>query len=378
LIQRMGRHMPEATFIFQFTGDQGFIVKQRYPSSLTLNEKILNLIFLEHQKEKTEQLIHSEIEGMRIASYSSALYSGWLVCSVLSAEEDFDLIRGKLAGSGRLILALIVLDPDSFSLQEILETGSILKDLSEEQELAEVFLTPSSALLLERMQVEGIEKAAKLSIWLRTQIQNDEVELREAMAPLMDSGIVRVELLGKTSEIVFLVKDVFGYREPPNDAIINTKESIPSIAEKYRTFVSDFFSPAPPNKGYNPTIPVDDPNSPIHEDREKISKLLADRIQYRVMISLREMPLSIEDISQKTSLPESVVKKVLFALEADKVVIRFEEENLWGLLTNPGIEPFLPEYVLPIIERKLSAKEISPEAARRHLELLIQTWGVAK
>ena len=374
----MGRHMPEATFIVQYTEFHGLIVTQRHPTSLTLTEKLLNLIFLEHQKDKKEELVFSEIEGMRIGSYSSALYPGWMVCSVLTADEDFDLIQRDLAGSGRLILALIAIDPEAFSLEEILEKGSILKDLSEEQRLAEVFLTPSSALLLERMQTEGVEKAAKLSIWLRTQVQNDEVDLREAMAPLMDSGLVKVELLGKTSEMVFLVKDVFGYREPPVDSILKIKETIPSIAEKYVEFVTDFFSPAPPNKGYNPTLPVDDINSPILEDREKIARILAERIQYKVLTSLREQPLSIADIALKTLLPDSVVRKVLFALEAEKVAIRFEEDDLWGLLTNPRIEPFLPEYLLPIISKKLSEKEISSDAARRHLELLIQTWGVAK
>ena len=370
--------MPESTFIVQLDDFHGFVVKQRYPSSLTLNEKVLNLIYYEHQKEKKEEINYCEIEDMRIASYRSALYPGWMVCSVLKQDEDFEILRSNLTGSGRLILALITVDQESFSLEEILEKGSVLKDLSEEQNLAEVFITPSSALLLERMQAEGIEKAAKLSIWLRTQVQNDEIDLREAMAPLMNSGIVKVELVGKTSEMVFLVKDIFGYREPPVDSILKTREAIPSIAEKYEEFLAAFFSPPPPNKGYNPTLRVDDPNSPILEDREKISRILAEKLQYRVLISLREQPLTVADISENTALPESVVRKLLFALEADKVVIRFEEEDLWGLLTNPRIESFLPEYVLPILSKKLSEKEISSDAARRHLELLMQTWGEAK
>lgn len=378
LISRMGRHMPKATFLVQLDDFHGFLVKQRHPLTLTLNEKVLNLIFYEQQREKKEELSYSEIEGMKIAAYSSALYPGWMVCSILTDKEDYDLIRADLAGSGRLILALIAIDPESFSLEEILEKGSVLKDLSEEQKLAEVFLTPSSALLLERMQTEGVEKAAKLSIWLRTQVQNDEVDLREAMAPLMESGIVHVELLGKTSEMVFLVKDVFGYREPPVESILKTKETMPSITETYNKFVTEFFSPPPPKKGYNPTIPDNDPNSPILEDREKIAKILAERISYRVLISLRPQPLSIQEISQNTSLPESIIQKVLFALEAEKVAFRFEEADLWGLLTNPRIEPFMPEYVLSIISKKLSEKEISSEAARRHLELLMQTWGEAK
>jgi hypothetical protein len=301
-----------------------------------------------------------------------------MVCSVLKTEEDFDLLHNDLAGSGRLILALIAVDPDSFSLEEIIEKGSTLRDLAEEQKLAEVFLTPSSALLLERMQEEGIEKAAKLSIWLRTQVQNDQVDLREAMAPLMETGAVKVEMLGKTAEMVFLVKDIFGHREAPVNSFMKTKEILPSIATQYQKFLADFFSPPPPNKGYNPTFKVDDPNSPIMEDREKISQILADRIQYMVLSSLREQPLSVEDISQKTSLPEKVVQNILFNLEAAKVVIRFQEENLWALLTNPRMEAFLPEYILPIIAKKLSEKEISPAAAQRHLELLMTTWGEIK
>jgi len=370
--------MPNSTFIVHLDDYQGFVVKHRYPSTLTLNEKVLNLIFYEQQKEKTEELSYAEIEGLRIASYSSENYPGWMACTILDPDEDFDSMRANLEGSGRLILTLISVDEESFSLEEVIQSGSILKDLTEEQKFAEIFLTPSSALLLERMQTEGVEKAAKLSIWLRNQVQNEDVDLREAMAPLMDTGVVKVELLGKASEMVYLIKDIFGYREPPVESIREVREKQLSISSKYAEYLTEFFSPAPPNKGYNPTLPVADPNSPILEDREKISHILTDRLQYMVMASLREQPLSIPDISKKTALPESIVQKVLYSLEAEKVAIRFEEENLWALLTNPKICPFMPEYILPIISKKVSEKEISPDAARRHLELLMLTWGDVK
>jgi hypothetical protein len=370
----MGRAMPEATFIVHLDDFQGFIVKQRYPLSLTLNEKVLNLIFFEQQKEKKETLAFSEIEELRITTYSSPEHPGWMVCSLLGPEEEFESVRQDLAGSGRLILALISEDEESIDLEELVKNRSILKEKTEEQNLANIFLTPSSALLLERMQTEGVEKAAKLSIWLKNQVQ-DEVDLREAMTPLMDSGIVKVELVGKTAETVFLVKDLFGYRAPPVDSIAKVKQSIPSIQEKYIEFVTQFFSPPPPSKGYNPTIPVDDPNSPILEDREKISRLIADSLNYMVLDTLRAEPLTIPDISEKTALPESLVKKVLWSLEAEKVVVRFDEANVWALLTNPRIESFIPEYVLPLIAKKVSEKEITPQVARRHLELLIQNCG---
>ena len=370
----MGLAMPEATFVVHLDDFQGFIVKQRYPESLTLNEKVLNLIFYEQQKEKKENLTLSEIEGLKITIYSSPQYPGWMVCSLLGADEVFEEVRSSLSGSGRLILALMSEDAEAVNLEELVKSGSILKEKTEEQNLASIFLTPSAALLLERMQAEGVEKAAKLSIWLKNQVQ-DEVDLREAMAPLMDFGVVKVELIGKTAETVFLVKDLFSYRAPHIESISKVKQSHPSIEEKYKEFVGQFFSPPPPNKGYNPTIPVDDPNSPILEDREKISRLIADSLNYMVLDTLRAEPLTISDISDKTSLPESIVKKVLWSLESEKVVVSFDEENVWALLTNPRIESFVPEYVLPLIAKKVSEKEITPQVARRHLELLLQNCG---
>jgi hypothetical protein len=366
--------MPEATFVVHLDDFQGFIVKQRYPSTLTLNEKTLNLIFYEQQKEQKEDLSLAEIEGLRIVIFSTPKYPKWMVCSILAADEEIDIVSEGLAGSGRLILALMSEDDESVNLEEIVKAGSVLEGQSEEQKLANIFLTPSSALLLERMQNEGVEKAAKLSIWLKNQVQ-DEVDLREAMAPLMSSGVVKVELVGKTSEMVFLVKDIFGYRAPPIESIQKASQVMPGIAEKYSEYVTAFFSPPPPNKGYNPTLPVSDPNSPILEDREKISRLLAESLNYMVLDALRSEPLSASDISLKTALPESIVKKVLWSLESEKVVLRFEDENVWALLTNPRIESFIPEYVLPVIRKKVSEKEITPEVARRHLELLMQGCG---
>ncbi|MFX1484277.1 MAG: hypothetical protein ACFFCP_13940, partial [Promethearchaeota archaeon] len=361
--------MPEATFVVHLDDYQGFIVKQRYPLTLTLNEKVLNLIFYEQQKEKKETLTFSEIEGLRISIFSTPEYPGWMVCTLLGPEEVFEDLRGDLSGSGRLILALMSEDAEAVNLEELVKSGSVLHEKSEEQRLADVFLTPSSALLLERMQTEGIEKAAKLSIWLKNQVQ-DEVDLREAMAPLMNTGVVKVELIGKTAETVFLVRDIFGYRAPPVESLSKVMESTPEIAEKYKEFVAQFFSPPAPNKGYNPTIPVSDPNSPILEDREKISRLIADSLNYMVLEVLRAGPLSISEISERTSLPESVVMKVLWSLESEKVVVHFEDTGIWALLTNPRIESFVPEYVLPIIAKKVSEKEITPQVARRHLELL--------
>jgi hypothetical protein len=150
---------------------------------------------------------------------------------------------------------------------------------------------------------------------------------------------------------------------------------MPGISERYEEYVATFFSPPPPSKGYNPTLPVDDINSPILEDREKISRIISDSLNYMVLDSLRSEPLTSSEVSLKTALPESIVKKVLWSLESEKVVVHFVEEDIWALLTNPRIESFIPDYVLPMIKKKVSEKEITSQVARRHLELLLKNSG---
>jgi hypothetical protein len=367
--------MPKATFVVQLDDLHGFVVKHRHPTSLTLNERVLNLLFYEQQKSAREEISYAEIEELKFVTYSSPSYPGAMVCYILGPDETLADVKQETAGTGRLILALMKEDPEAVNLPEILKSGKTLTGLTDEQKFAEIFLTPSSALLLERMQAEGVERSAKLSIWLKSQTQSDEIDIKEAMDPLMKSGVVRVELVGKTSETVFLIRDLFGYREPPVDSVAKAIELVPSLATKYRDYVAEFFSPPPPNKGYNPTIPVTDPNSPMVEDRESIARLLSERLYFMILDCLREQPLTAAQISEKTALPESAVMKVLWSLESEKVAVRFEEEDVWALITNPRIKAFMPEYLLPIVSKKVSEKEISPEAARRHLQLLIETWG---
>jgi hypothetical protein len=276
---------------------------------------------------------------------------------------------------GRFILELIGSDPEAIDLERILSKQCSLQPPNEEQRTARIFMTPSSALLLERLQAEGVESTAKLSLWLKNQVQSDDVDIREAIAPLMESGLVVVEIEGKTAETAYLVKDVFGHRAPPVKCFKRAEAVYPTLMDQYREYVSSFFSPEPPARGYNPTIPVDDPNSPLLEDREKISKVLSNSIHYAVLQELREQPLSVTEIADRTSFPEGVVQSTLWTLEENRIVARFEVSGVWGLVTDPLMEIFMPEYVLYIIAQKVEEKKISQGAARRYLQLLIETWS---
>ncbi len=366
--------MPEAIFVVHLDDYQGFVVEKRYPSTLTLNEKTLNLVYFEHEKEKVTNLKFSDIEGMRVVSFAERTHPGWVVCFVLGADEDYEIEGNNMGGMARLILELMSEVPDTVNLREILSNESVLNEPNEEQRQADIFFTPSSALLLEKLEIEGVEIAAKLSVWLQTQLQTDTIELREIVEPLMQSGVVRVEMLSKIGETVFLVKDVFGYRAPPVKSIMRAMEADPEMGGKYKQLVSGFFSPST-GKGYNPTLPVDDPNSPLLEDREKMARLLSKKLHYMVLECLREGPQEIGNISQKTALPLEIVQSILWSFETDRVAAQLHEYGIWVLISDPTIESFMPEFILPVISKKLADKELAPETAKRHLEILIETWG---
>ncbi|MHA1480600.1 MAG: hypothetical protein ACTSQZ_04160 [Candidatus Thorarchaeota archaeon] len=367
--------MLEALFVVQLDDYHGFIVKKRYPSSLSLNEKVLNLVFFAHQQEKKERVQFSEIEGMNIVSYSQSDHPGWIVCYVIESNELDPEEKEFIPGMGRLILELMSENPDEVDIEEILKRKSTLPERNEEQRAASVFLTPSASLILERMQTQGVDSAAKLSIWLKDQIQSDDVNIRDAIKPLIKSGIVKVEMISKTKETVFLLKDIFNYRAPPVLSLQKSEELYPEMMGQYRGYVTTFFSPPPPNKGYNPTIPDDDPNSPLLEDRENIARVIAKSLHYTVLQCVRNHPMSLSEKKKKTALPETITQSSLWALETNRVVAYFEEEAVWGLITNPIIETFMPEYTLQLISRKLVDKEISPEIGSRYLELLIEVWS---
>ena len=54
---------------------------------------------------------------------------------------------------------------------------------------------------------------------------------------------------------------------------------------------------------------------------------------------------------------------------------QLNEYGIWVLVSDPVIEAFMPEFILPVISKKLADKELAPETAKRHLEILIEAWG---
>lgn len=368
--------MPEGVFVVRLDDMRGFLVEEKHPSTLRLSEKLLNVIFYEHETGKKEQIKFFESEGKRIGSFTQISHPAWFVCFILTPDEEPEIIRDQLVGMGRLITELAIETPHKLDLGLILREGSTLPQRSDEQRFTEIFTTPSTALLLERLEDEqegGLEKAASLSIWLKNQVKSEDMDLREIVRPLMKSGAVEVKMVGKASEMVFLIKDVFAYRAPPVQALLNVENQQMGFAKEYRQQVKEFFSPEGEG-GYNPSLPVEDPNSPILEDRQMIAEIMDNIFHYRIIEALREKPLNVDELVNETALPSTIVRDSLMILRNNHIAIDIGKERTWALLSDPRIDCFMPEFVLPAVANKVRNKKVKRQAAQEYLELLIQKW----
>ncbi len=369
--------MPHAVFVLRFDDYHGFIVVKRYPSTFSLNERLLNLVYVEHEESKRSELKLSEIDGHRMVTFGSEDYPGWLVCFVLGYEEDFVKSSDVLTGMGQFILELAVRSPELLDIGEILRKRSTIYGSTAEQLCASVFLNPLSVLVLDRLRSEGAIRSKRLEQLLSSQLQSENVNLREAVLPLMSAGLVRVVMVGEDKEAsppkrgvetVFLVKDVFVYKAPPINALEHIRAVQPTIIGKYRELVTQFFAK------YNPTSRDVNPDSPAVAERQKMARLIVDRITYNVLLQLREGINTVAQLCTKTHLPDKLVSQSLHMLETEGIVVHYEPEDIWLLISDPRFETFMPEYALAIIVNKYRENQIENETVATYLELLNNTW----
>ncbi|TXT57348.1 MAG: hypothetical protein BAJATHORv1_10047 [Candidatus Thorarchaeota archaeon] len=367
--------MPSAVFLIHLDENHGFILKKRHPISLKVTEADLNNIYVPHAEKAGLHVI--ELDDTQILSYSKNKMPEWVVCFEMEADDDISFESSRLEGTARLLLELAETSIDDIDLEEIMKSGSSLSEESAEQKFAGVFLTPSAPLILEHLQsaeISGFVSSAALSMWLKKQVGGEGTNVAEAIRPLITSGLVKMEMLTKTKQFVFLVKDVFGHRASPNDSLKLAEMTRPDIYEEYKEQVENFFGADSSGRGYNPTIMEEEEMQTMIEDREKVAVNVANIIHYNVITALRKGPMTLDEIIIQTAFPKSIVQKALWALKSNSIVTSFEEESIWALLTDPVFESFMPKYVLEGISKKWNTKEADSAEVQMYLDLLINTW----
>lgn len=205
-----------------------------------------------------------------------------------------------------------------------------------------------------QLEVELIEKLKKMSGF-----QNEEFNL--LMLPLIRTELVKSNWLKESFQLCyFLIKDFSVFRTPSKyvSGIIAKDPKFKSYSEYYfkqlnealLQYKREFMSSKEAQQG-------------------NIRRCLEMRSKFEYLNVLNELnngPMTAEEISKiadKGVLQELIEKKFIMELKT-------KSETYYVLLNSIKIKKFPPKYLVEILAKKVNNKEITPEMALTHLNLL--------
>ncbi len=366
--------MPRGLSVCRWDDKVGLRIVGVYPRNLEVSEDDMLRVFTAHAMGKPEAgFLTMTLEGtnLAVASFYTGILRGrdqFCIMMFMDLDEEPRSFEEGLTLASSEIVENIG-EPEFVEyLGEVFEKLKRMVELSVEQRLAKVFVDQETRLLMHKLARGGIS-AEELREWLELQTGKHYPDLGLVTLPLLRSGLVEEDWINAVSDnCVFLVNDLLGARFPP-EQVIKLAKGGGLNKEQYNeleTRVKSFF------EGYQWT----------EEDTIIIGQLLLDPDIYDVTKTLRRK------IAHKSELAGVVEKEasldnVLRRLEQVQVITKFGEnavdvaandDPLIVLMADVHFESFFPEFLVLRIQERLEAKDIHPDIAKRHLELLSEMY----
>jgi hypothetical protein len=345
-----------------------------YPRNLEVSEDDMLRVFTAHAMGKPEAgFLTMTLEGTNLAV--SSFYTGILrgrdqfcIMLFMDLEEEPRAFEEGLTLASSEIVENIG-EPEFVEyLGEVFEKLKRMVELSVEQRLAKVFVDQETRLLMHKLARGGIP-AEELREWLELQTGKHYPDLGLVTLPLLRSGLVEEDWINAVSDnCVFLVSDLLGARFPPEQTL-KLGKSGGLNKEQYREYearVKSFF------EGYQWT----------EEDTMMIGQLLLDPDIYDVTKTLRRKiahKSELTGVVEKEASLDNVLRRLeqvqmITKMGKDSVDVSKKDDPLIMLTADVHFESFFPEFLVLRIQERLEAKDIHPDIAKRHLELLSETY----
>ncbi|MFX1563045.1 MAG: hypothetical protein ACFFDP_07030, partial [Promethearchaeota archaeon] len=253
-------------------------------------------------------------------------------------------------------------------LGEVYDKLKRMVELSIEQRLAKIFVDQETRLLMHKLAAGGVP-TEELREWLELQTGKHYPDLGLVTLPLIRGGLVEEDWINAVSDnCIFLVNDLFGARFPP-EQILKLAKSGGLNKEQNRELekrVQEFFN------GYTWN----------EDDTIQVGQLLLDPDIYDIIKTIRRKIVhssELKELVEKDSTLKNIMRrleqaKILTLMGSDKIEVKRGDEPLVLLLSDIHFEAFFPEFLVIRIEERLNSKDIHPDIAKRHLELLSETY----
>ncbi|MEM2637360.1 MAG: hypothetical protein QXL15_03305, partial [Candidatus Korarchaeota archaeon] len=268
--------MPRGIVAAVWSDDLGVVVKGVYPNDLEYNRDDLLRIFTAHATGEGEAgFLAMRLVGSKIASY----YSGYseseqkFISLFLHVDEDPELFQDTLPDVAASIFNVINSSELDMALADAFNKLTRLSTMSLEQRLALIFKDPIRRVILQRL-TEGPILKSEMSEWLERDITQETVNLDAILGPLIRAKIIYEDWVeGMPGKVLFLVRDVFATRVPPEKIVAQVKEGIvpKDLGDRYLSDLKNFF------QNYKPRS----------DEVWELSKIITDPDVYDTLMFLR-------------------------------------------------------------------------------------------
>ncbi|MFW9831868.1 MAG: hypothetical protein ACFFD8_08835, partial [Candidatus Thorarchaeota archaeon] len=366
--------MPSGLSVCRWDDKVGLRIVGVYPRNLNVSEDDMLRVFTAHAMGKPEAgFLTMTLEGtnMAVASFYTGILRGrdqFCIMLFMDLEEEPRNYEEGLTLASSEIVENIG-EPEFVEyLGEVFEKLKRMVELSVEQRLAKVFVDQETRLLMHKLARGGIP-AEELREWLELQTGKHYPDLGLVTLPLLRSGLVEEDWINAVSDnCVFLVSDLLGARFPP-EQVIKLAKGGGLNKEQFRELenrVKNFF------EAYQWT----------EEDTIMIGQLLLDPDVYDVTKTLRRKIAKKSELAgvvEKEASLDNVVRRleqaqVITTMGESTIEISDTEDPLLMLVADVHFESFFPEFLVLRLQERLTAKDIHPDIAKRHLELLSETY----
>jgi hypothetical protein len=340
----------------------------KYPEDVNVSDKTLMQIYGTHEYSGEKGLITLIRGNLNVLSYYTGPESAYYIILILNIDDDPDMYEGAMPNVAQLILQH--LDDDSYlqMVPFLFQRLSVYPSLTDEQNLIYYYQDGIKRMIMNTLRDHGVITKSELNIWVKDRELEGIIDLEAILADLIKRELIKVtSVKGIPSELIFLTKDIFMLRVPPDTLFKDpVSHGLPAQLTKfYQDDVQKFFNE------YQPT----------EEDTLDLLNILIDPEVYETVRLLRTAIVTMKDFEKLKNKGVSDIYGVLKKLWDTNMIKVFKDENgieYYTLLTDFFINLIFPKYLLNVIKTVNDRKSKSDKVLIQYLDLLEETYYTIK
>jgi hypothetical protein len=336
----------------------------KYPEDVNVSDKTLMQIYGTHEYSGEKGLTTLLRGNLNVLSYYTGPETGYYIVLILSEEDDPDMYEGAMANVAQVILQNLEDDVYLEMIPSFFQSLSVYPSLSYEQNLVYYYQDSIKQMIINILRDYGVITKSELIIWVRDRELEGIIDLEAILAELIKIELIKVaSVKGIPSELIYLTKDIFMLRVPPDKLFKDpVSYGLPSqFAKSYQEEVQNYF------KEYQPT----------EEDTLKLLDSLIDPEVYETVRLLRTAIVTMKDFEKLKNKGVSDIYSVLRKLWDTNMIRVFKDENgveYYTLLTDFHVNLIFPKYLLNVIKVLSDQKSKTDKVLIQYLNILEEAY----